>query len=131
LLTPTSSVAPALGDKGPAGSEGLKISYTVKTGDSLASVAKKYGITKASIQSQNKLAADAKLTTGGNITLLIPRDHCYSLKPKETLWRVAKRYGTTVALLKELNHIADVTKLEAGQLIILPVSASQIVNPQY
>jgi general secretion pathway protein D len=110
---------------------GLKANRIVKAGETVESIAKKYGIVAESIRQANGLKPTDKLTAGKTIILPIPKDHLYQIKPKETLWRIAKRYGITLELLQELNGIKDPTKVSTGQTIILPCPASKIADNKF
>jgi LysM repeat protein len=108
---------------------GLRLAYQVQAGDTVAAIARKYGITPASILAENKGAE--KIYPGQTLLLPIPESHLYPLKAGETIWRLAKRYGTTVELLMEINGIADVTVLKTGRMIILPRPADQIADDRF
>lgn len=102
----------------------IKINYTVKKGETLSRISRKFGISRQSIVKENGLNDDAdKLPEGKILIIPIPKNHLYKLKADETLWRIAIRYGTTVELLQEINNIRDINKLKTGQIIILPVPA--------
>jgi LysM repeat protein len=111
--------------------EDRKLSVQVKPGDSISSLAGRYGVSKGSIIKDNGLKANAMLKKGQEIILTIPEEHLYRIQPKETLWRISKRFGVTLELLKEINAIEDITKVESGQLIILPVSAKKVVDSRF
>jgi LysM repeat protein len=110
----------------------INIKVKLKAGETIGSLAKKYGIAVENILAENRLKSGAeKIATGTEIVLPIPKDHFYKIKPKETLWRIAKRYGTTVEALMEINNIKDHTKIETGQAIILPVPVDKIANSKF
>jgi type II secretory pathway component GspD/PulD (secretin)/LysM repeat protein len=108
-----------------------KLSVQVKPGDSLSSLAGKYGVSKASIIKDNALKSNSMLKRGQEIVLTIPEDHLYRIRPKETLWRISKRFGVSLQLLQEINALEDVTKVEIGQIIILPVSAKKVADDRF
>jgi LysM repeat protein len=110
---------------------GLKITIHLKPGDTLALIAKKYGVTLASLLQENHLNSAAEMNPNLSLILLIPTSHLYPLKPKETLWRLAMRYGTTVKILMEINDLTDSSNLEIGQQIILPVAVEKVVNRKF
>lgn len=124
---PSSGGAPSL----PRPEEIKHAAYTVKKGDTLASIGKKFGVDWQAIASYNKLTKNSVLRVGQQLLIPIPDDHKYVVQPKETLWRIAKRYGVTVELLVEINNLNDPTKIEVGQVIILPCSVKDIVNREY
>lgn len=109
----------------------LEVNYTVKKGDTLTKIARKFGSDLQTIIIKNNLGKAGILKLGTTLTILVSRQRVYIIKPKETLWRIAKRYGTTLEVLKDLNGIVDETKVEAGQELVLPVLAKKIANPQF
>ena len=97
--------------------------YTVKSGDTLYSIAKKFDTTVDKIKSQNSLNADA-LTVGQ--VLKIPsiilvtkpsKTNVYTVKPGDTLYSLARKFNTTVNNLKLLNNLKT-NNLVIGQTII-------------
>lgn len=129
---PVEPQPPAAGPAVPMRPEDLKeVAYTVKKGDTLFSIAKKFGVEAKKIADYNKLKSSSKLYLGQVLRIPIPDSHKYVVKPKETLWRIAKRYGVSVELLAEINGLADPTKLEVGQVIVLPCPVDRVVNPGF
>ncbi len=110
---------------------GMKIQLRLKQPETVARLARKFGISQKSILRDNNLTGAVKLKPGQNVTVTVPKSHLYILKAKETLWRLAKRYGTTVKNLMEINRIRDLGNLEIGQIIILPRSAQKVVRKYY
>lgn len=97
--------------------------YTVKSGDTLYSIAKKFDTTVDKIKSQNSLSADA-LTVGQ--VLKIPsvisvtkpsKTNVYTVEPGDTLYSLAREFNTTVNNLKSLNNLIT-NNLVIGQTII-------------
>ena len=97
--------------------------YTVKSGDTLYSIAKKFDTTVDKIKSQNNLSEDA-LTVGQ--VLKIPsiilvtkpsKTNVYNVKPGDTLYSLARKFNTTVNNLKLLNNLKT-NNLVIGQTII-------------
>lgn len=110
----------------------VRVKIKAKKGETVSSLAKKYGISKEVIITENRLKLGTEsLTAGAELVLAIPQNHFYEIKPKETLWRIAKRYGTTVELLMEINNITDHTKIKIGQAIMLPVPVDKIADSKF
>ncbi len=106
--------------------------YTVASGDSLWTLAKKNHLTVAELVAANNLKADAKLKPGQK--LIIPAKAAgataagmpaadgttvYKVKAGDKLSVIARRAGTTTAALKELNALKSDT-VRAGQELKLP-----------
>ncbi|ACL69366.1 LysM peptidoglycan-binding domain-containing protein [Halothermothrix orenii] len=97
--------------------EYYNILYKVKPGDTLASIARKYGLFVSNIKLVNGID---EVKTGQTITLPIPKSHLYIIKKGETLWQIYLKFGVSVSVLQEINNIKDVRKIPAGTLIIIP-----------
>ena len=103
------------------------IVYTVKKGDNLYSIAKKYNTTVDEIKRYNGLSSSL-LNIGDRI--VIPCNVVNDYKDKnnnyvsyvvvkgDSLYSIAKRFGTTVDKIKELNDIKS-NILNIGQTIIV------------
>lgn len=95
------------------------ISYTVKKGDSLYSIARKYNTTIDRIKDLNNLTTN--LLSIGQV-LLIPTDTnletTYTVQKGDSLYSIAKKYNTTVNRLKQLNNLTS-NLLSIGQILIV------------
>jgi membrane-bound lytic murein transglycosylase D len=113
--------------------------YTVKRGDTLASVARKYKMSQNELRLANDLSVRAKIKT--NQSLMIPQRAAsglpaspaartvtaaaaparsssggpltYRVQPGDTLFSIAKRFDTSVDTLKRLNSLHS-TQINAG-----------------
>lgn len=110
----------------PAGSN----YYTVKSGDSLWSISKKFGITVDELKNANNLSSNL-LSVGQN--LIIPGKEAqatgdeYVVKKGDTLYSIARKYNTSVDNLKSINNITT-DSLAIGQIIKLPSTSSTASN---
>lgn len=132
-VQPPSTEAPPVSNEPPPSVQVsiTETAYTVKKGDTLYYIARKYGVKVDTLFSANGLTKESRLEVGKQIKIPIPKDHVYFLKPGDTLWRLSKRYGTTVAILCEINGIADSTKLSVNQAVILPCAVTDIKDDRY
>lgn len=98
--------------------------YTVKSGDTLYSIAKKYGITVDKLKDLNNLKSNM---ISVNQKLLVndqkknQTTNAYVVEKGDTLYSIAKKYSTTVSKIKELNNLKSDT-LSIGQELIIPNS---------
>lgn len=106
--------------------------YIVKKGDSLWSIANKYGITVKELKEINKLTSNT-LKVGQTLKLtknneMIPEDYLvYKVKKGDSLWDIAKEYNTTVATLKKINNLSN-DKLTINQQLFIPKSDNSSVK---
>ncbi len=94
--------------------------YTVKSGDSLYSIAKQYGITVDALKSAN--GKTSNLLSIGEV-LIIPTTNSnsitYTVKSGDSLWKIATNYGISVNALKQANNLTS-DLLSIGQVLIIP-----------
>ena len=91
--------------------------YTVKSGDSLWSIANKYNTSVNELKSLNNLSSD--ILQIGQVLKLPSNNKLYIVKSGDSLWNIANRYNTTVNTLKNLNNLSS-NSLTIGQELILP-----------
>jgi LysM repeat protein len=111
--------------------------HTVAWGDTLFSLAQRYGATVDAICRVNGLA-DPGVNTSPTIyagqRLIIPTAYAptapaeagatHTVQAGENLYRIALRYGVTVRALAELNGLYNPDQVRAGQQLTIPGSAT-------
>ena len=96
---------------GPAGHE-------VAAGDSIQSIAARYGTSVEALAANNGIGAPYQLTVGQR--LVIPAPAQYVVQPGETLNDIARRYGTTPAELARINGIGAPYTVQPGRTLTMP-----------
>ena len=100
--------------------------YTIKPGDTLYSIAKKYNTTVDQIKQLNNLTSN---TLTINKKLNIPTSQfietptttiTYTVQPGDTLYSIAREYNTTINNIKELNNLTSNLLTVGQQLLISP-----------
>jgi LysM repeat protein len=141
LSVPTA--APAAGAAEAAG-PGNK--YIVRWGDTLFSIAQRFGVTVDAIKQANGLTGDF-ITVGQELTIpgaTIPqepgpggpppspgRPGIHIVQPGENLFRIALRYDTTVERLAEANHIINPWFIYVGQELVIPNAGDGPLPPYH
>ena len=107
--------------------------YTVKKGDSLYSIANKFGTNVNEIKSLNNLSSNL-LSVGQVLKLpgVVEEStlNTYTVKSGDTLYSIANKYNISVSELKSLNNLSSNT-LSIGQTLKLKESSSDIVTEDY
>ena len=119
----------------------LYVRYRVRRGDSLSTIARKYGVTVYGIQQANGMGRRTMIGEGK--TLLLPTSSAarfpasartiydppadgegmiqYRVRRGDNLWTIASRYGTTTSAIAARSGISEKSTLRIGQqLKILP-----------
>jgi LysM repeat protein len=91
--------------------------YTVQIGDTLFSIAQRFGTTVEEIQRANNIEDPSAINAGQ--VILIPAQ-TYTVQPGDTLFSIAQRFGTSVEAIAEANNIVDPAVIEAGQVLTIP-----------
>jgi len=115
--------------------------YVVQQGDTLTSIANRYGVSVVKLKRLNRLTSNA-LKAGDRLeipesdapkappapaTAASPRTTVHSVVSGDTLTSIAERYGTTVAKLRSANGLRS-SRLSIGQRLVIPASASKVAS---
>ena len=101
-----------------------EITYTVKKGDSLYQISKKYNISVEELKTYNNLKSN--LLSIGDV-LKIPTSNSsknettYTVKSGDSLYSIAKKFNTTVSELKQKNNLTS-NLLQINQVLKIPTS---------
>ena len=107
------------------------ISYTVKSGDNLYSIARKYGVSVSEIVKLNNLPSN-NLSIGQELLIPISLDsseqssgsgNVYVVQKGDSLYSIARKYGVSVSSITSLNNLVG-TNLSVGQSLIIPSSSA-------
>lgn len=100
--------------------------YTVKSGDSLWSISKKFGVSVDDLKNANNLKGNL-LSIGQNLIIPglneKPSGGEYVVKKGDSLYSIANKYKTTVDNLKSINKLTT-DALSIGQILKLPGSTT-------
>ena len=100
--------------------------YTVKSGDTLYSIAKQYNTTVDAIKQLNNITSNT--LSIGNVLKIPTSDFIetptttitYTVTPGDTLYSIARTYNTTVNNIKELNNLTSNILTVGQKLLISP-----------
>lgn len=103
--------------------------YTVQPGDTVPSLATKFGVTSDSIRWSNGLTGD---NLQPNQDILIPPTNgiVYTVKAGDTVDSLAQRYNANKQKLIEMND-AEIIGLKVGERIIIPDGVQPTRRPIY
>lgn len=102
------------------------LTYVVQQGDSLYSIARRFGVTVEALMKANHLAS-AVLDVGQTLTIPVPLPFIYQVQPGDSLYSIARRFNTTVDAIMLLNHLTSAA-LTVGQRLRIPVYTEAVVT---
>ncbi|MCA9995717.1 MAG: LysM peptidoglycan-binding domain-containing protein [Anaerolineales bacterium] len=123
------------GGESSGGTTANPATHTVQAGDTLYSIALKYGLTVQELATANNITNLDSLSVGDVLTIPAPGsvtdsqqgggqpatgEQIHIVAPGENLFRIGLRYGFTVAELASYNNIANPNSIAVGQEIRIP-----------
>ncbi len=97
-----------------------KDSVTVKKGDTLYSISRRYQVPLRSIISLNNIPAPYTLYVGQQLRL--PGAKVHEVKKGDTLYSISRKYGVDLSQLSKHNNISSPFSLSVGQKLSIPDS---------
>lgn len=105
--------------------------YVVRRGDTLFSIARRFGTTIGAIAQANGLSNPRYIRAGQSLIIpsaypacaapsTVPGAAVYIVQRGDTLYSIARRYHTTVAAIAWANGIADPRHIWVGQRLVIP-----------
>ena len=115
--------------------EDTNISYVVKRGDSLYSIARQYGVNVNDLKRINNLTSDL-LSIGQIINIpssttivtpseddIINEENTYIVQRGDTLWSISRKFGVSVDDIKNANNLTNEI-LTIGSTIVVPTGTN-------
>ena len=112
--------------------------HKVKAGETVATVAKKYGVTAELVRSANRLSTRSRVKSGATLFIPVSRTlpasvfrapepivtaagttRTHIVRKGETLSGIAKRYGVSVASLRSTNRLSTKSMVRSGQKLLV------------
>ncbi len=108
------------------------IVHKVSRGETLAKIAKRYGVDVETLKDLNSIYDVRSLQIGQKIKVPMsgkegPEVITHIVQKGETLEAIAKRYKVDVAMLKTVNNIENARKLQIGQALKVPLSKTSVL----
>ncbi|MCP5055759.1 MAG: LysM peptidoglycan-binding domain-containing protein [bacterium] len=103
--------------------------YTVRRGDTVSSIARRYGVTERDLLATNHLRNRNRIGVGQVLELpggalsaspKLAQAGIYTVRRGDTLDGIARRFGVTRAALASQNGIRNANQLRAGQSLSIP-----------
>lgn len=121
---PASSQPPTPVVTPPTPSAPTTITYTVKAGDNLWSIAKHFNVTVGQLRTWNKLSERTRVQVGEKLIIKLPpkqqSSNQYIVKPGDTLFSIARNHGLHLDQIEAMNpQLTNDSELAAGTIVNL------------
>ncbi len=113
---------------------------TVRQGDTLSGIARRYGTSVATVRSTNNLRSDLirvnsvlRVPAGGRAFIAAAeesRTHTYHVRAGDSLWRIGRKFGVNHQAIMRLNGIGPRDVLRIGQRILVPFEGTGAAGMQ-
>ena len=94
--------------------------HTVKSGDTLTAIARKFDVSISDLADDNKLKADKPLKLGAKIKGPATTQKAYVAVSGDTLAGISKRFNVSVKELASENNLRATASIKKGQKVLLP-----------
>jgi murein DD-endopeptidase MepM/ murein hydrolase activator NlpD len=94
--------------------------HVVKSGDTLTSIAKKFGVNVNDLAKDNDIKKGQTLRLGQKINGPAGEQKAYVVQTGDTMFAIAKRFNVTASALAEENDLSTGASIKKGQRLKLP-----------
>lgn len=118
------------------------VQHTIKKGETVSSIASKYGVSQYALLDANSLTSHSKIIAGRSIIIPIPSDgntpeveservrqssggNTYLVRAGDNLSAIAKSFKTTPEALRSANFLGNSSRIYVGQVLKLPGAKSE------
>jgi membrane-bound lytic murein transglycosylase D len=128
----------------PSPKETSWVRHKIKRGETVSTIAARYGVSQYAIFEANNLSRRSKIYAGKSLIVPVPLDReyrsssrrkngeykaknaIYSVRAGDTMWDIARAFGTTVGALRRINYIERGSRIYVGQKLKIPASANKL-----
>jgi len=96
------------------------IEYTVESGDTISTIARRFQLNVNTILWANNLNAFSIIRPGNKLSILPTDGFLYKVKSGDTIGRLAQIYDTSAEKIVESNNLSATASIRIGQELIIP-----------
>lgn len=129
-------------DSMPSPKETSWVRHTIRRGETVSTIASKYGVSQYAILEANNLRS-SRIYAGKSLIVPVPLDRNYSsvkndnytannsiyvVRSGDTMWDIARAFGTSVSALRTANSIGRGSRIYVGQKLRIPATAAKLAQ---
>ena len=134
-------------EKMPSPKETSWVRHTIRRGESVSTIASRYGVSQYAILDANNLSRRSTIYAGKQLIVPVPLDRnssgasrsrsaddysaknsIYVVRSGDTMWDIARAFGTSVDDLRNSNYIGRGSRIYVGQKLKIPSTARNLKN---
>lgn len=96
------------------------LTYTIQEGDSLSTIADKFGISLNTIKWANSITKNSPLKKGEDLTILPVSGVLYEAKTGDTIESISSAFGVSALVILQANEIENRGEIKLGDSLIIP-----------
>lgn len=96
------------------------IEYVVQNGDTIGTIAQKFGISQNTILWENNLTSRSYIRPGQILSILPTSGITYKIAKGDNLAKIAQKLNSDVNKIIDFNRLANESDVQVGQSIIIP-----------
>ncbi|MBI4505847.1 MAG: LysM peptidoglycan-binding domain-containing protein [Chloroflexi bacterium] len=123
VAAPQATPAPAATPARAAEPTPITRTYAVVAGDTLRSIAARFGVSTEALIASNDLASADLLSIGQDVLIPAQDGVVYAVREGDTLIGLAERFGAGAADIVRANGLTNADLLPVGQHVLIPGSA--------
>lgn len=102
--------------------------YTVESGDTLSTIARRFGVNVGTILWANNLTIRSTIKPGSSLKIPPVSGVLHTIKKGDTLQKIASTYKASVDKISEFNNLGEAQTLSIGVEIMIPDGTPQEIN---
>jgi peptidoglycan lytic transglycosylase D len=118
---PLAQTAPPSAPEPAAETPTVPTVHTVRRGETLTSIAERYGTTASTIARTNGRSTRQVLHVGDRLKIVPPASRMHTVRRGDSLWDIAQRYATTIENLCAWNAISRSSPLVPGMRLTVAI----------
>ena len=107
----------------------MQFFYTVRSGDTLYQIARRWGIPVESLIAANNIGPPYPIFVGQQLSIP-PGINLHRVKSGDTIYRISQQYGVPVSVIIETNQLQSPYVIQIGQMLIIPPGVNYYIVQQ-
>jgi membrane-bound lytic murein transglycosylase D len=128
-------------EKMPSSKQTSWVKHRIKKGETVSTIARKYGVSQYAIFSANNLSRRSKIYAGKNLVVPVPNDRNYSssrsrrsydlagnlyvVRSGDNVWDIANAFNTSPDKIRRLNNLDRKARIYVGQKLRIYADGDQ------